>query len=101
MPRVVDPEGDRAGPLAGQIAHLWVVGVHDEQRLRGQRPRRRPPALRDVLQLAVAVELVTKEVPEQDRARPDAANDLRQRSLVDLEQAQLRVSASEKGRGDT
>ena len=56
----------------------------------------RPPALGDVLQLAVAVELVPKEVPEADRPGPDTARDLRQSGLVDLEEPQLRAP---RGRG--
>ena len=60
--------------------------------------RRQP--LGDVLELAVAVELVAEEVAEQERARPDPSSDLRQRALVDLEQAELRVAGGEQRRGD-
>ena len=75
-----------------EVADLRVVPVDDEHGLRRQRRRRRAPALGDVLELAVAVELVAEEVAEQHRARPDAADDLRQRALVHLEQPQLGVA---------
>ena len=42
-----------------------------------------------MLELAVPVELVAEEVAEKDGARPDAAGGLRQRRLVDFEEAEL------------
>ena len=57
------------------------------------------PALCHVLELAVTVELVAKQVPQADRARPDPVRDLRQGGLVHLEQAQLRIPGrQERGR---
>ena len=43
------------------------------------------------------VELVAEEVAEKDRARPDAPRHLRQRRLVDLEQAELCVAGVRAG----
>ena len=93
VPRIVDAERDRAGAAVREIADLWVVPVDDQNGVGRERRRCRAPALGDVLELAVAVELVTEEVAEQDRPRPDAADDLRQGALVDLEQPQLGVAA--------
>ena len=87
--RVVEPEDDRARSLAGEIADLGVVAVHDEPRLRRQGAHRLPPALGDELELAVPVELVAEEVTEADRARSKSHRNLRQGALVDLEQAEL------------
>ena len=56
------------------------------------------PALRDVLELAVAVELVAEKVPETDGLRPDAAGDVRKRALVDLEEPEVGAVGGEKGR---
>ena len=100
VPRVVDPVGDRVRAPARQVADLGVVPVDDEHGLRRQGGRRGPPALGDVLELAVAVELVTEEVAEQHCTRPDPADDLRQRAFVDLEQTQLGVALGEEGGGD-
>jgi hypothetical protein len=51
------------------------------------------PALGDLLELAVAVELVAEEVAEADRARPDPRGDVREARLVDLEQPELGAAA--------
>ena len=56
-----------------------------------ERPDGLPPPLCEELELAVAVELVAKEVAEAERARPDPPRDLRERGLVDLEEPELRV----------
>ena len=88
------------GRSRAEVADLRVVAVDHEHRLRRQLRRRSTPALGDVLELAVAVELVAEEVAEQHRARADAADDLRQRALVDLEQPELGVALGEQGRGD-
>ena len=58
------------------------------------------PAGGDELELAVAVELVAEEVAEEERPRPDAARDLRQRRLVDLEEPELGAVGGEEGGGD-
>ena len=68
-----------------------VVCVGDQPRRRcGSPPISVAPALGDDLELAVAIELVAKQVPERrPRAAADASHELRQRSLVDLEQPEL------------
>src|SRR5262249_38063879 len=57
------------------------------------------PALGDVLELAVTVELVAEEVPEADRTRVQALGNLGKRRLVDFEQSELGVAHfEERGR---
>ena len=73
-----------------------IVGPDDERRLGRQLRDRRPPALGDVLELAVAVELVAEQVPEADDPGPCAPHHLGERELVDLEQTELRVSRGEQ-----
>ena len=100
MTRIVEPEDETPGALARQVADLRVIAVHHEHRLRWELGNRCPPALGEVLELSVAVELVSKEVSEADRPRPDAARDLRQSGLVDLEESELRVPGGEESGGD-
>ena len=69
--RVVDAEAEGVAALAAEIADLRVVCVDHEQRV-GESGHRVAPAGGDELQLAVAVELVAEEVPEQKRLRPAA-----------------------------
>src|SRR5919197_1571136 len=100
MPWVVDSEAKRVFPPVREVGHDGVVGVHDERRFRRERRRRRPPALRYELELAVPVELVAKEVAEHDAARARALDRLGERALVDLEQAQVCVLPGEEGGPD-
>jgi hypothetical protein len=58
----------------------------------GEGGDRVPPPRRDELELAVAVELVAEQVAEQQRLWAHAAGDLRERALVDLEQAELCIA---------
>ncbi len=99
--RVVDAEGDAARVLRGKIPDLRIVGPEDERRVGRERGDRGAPSLGDLLELAVAVELVAKEVPEADRPGPDPAGDVRKRSLVHLEQAELRSSRRQQRRRDS
>src|SRR5207302_4816906 len=55
-----------------------------------------PPAFRDPLELAVAVELVAEEVPQTDCAWPNPSGDVRECALVDLEEAQLGAASGEE-----
>jgi hypothetical protein len=98
---VVDAENEAStlGPRSDEVADLRVVAVHDEQRVRQLR-HGRAPASGHELELAVAVELVAEEVPEAERARPDAPRHLGQGSFVDLEQAELGVARAEERGGD-
>src|SRR5690242_182422 len=66
---VVQPERNRTCMTRGEVAHLWVVPVDDEGRLLRQSRNRHAPALRDELELPVAVELVAEEIPQADGAR--------------------------------
>ena len=100
VPRVVDPERDRAGASAREVADLRVVAVDDQRRVLRQLAPLRTPPLGDVLQLAVAVQLVAEEVAEQNGPRPHAPDDLGQRPFVHLEQPQLRIALREQRRGD-
>ena len=61
--RVVDPEPERLGTPARDVGQEWVVGVHDRPRRGIEVGDSRAPALGDVLELAVAVELIAEEVP--------------------------------------
>ena len=97
---IVDPEAERAAPSVREIGDERIVGVDDEGRGGGEARDRGAPALGDVLELAVAVELVAKEVAERDDARLHAPHHLRQRELVDLEQAEVGVGSGEQGGGD-
>jgi hypothetical protein len=98
-PRVVEPEHPRAGMGMGQIADLRVVAVHDELGVRQLRHCSAPVGGED-LELAVAVELVAEEVPEQQRLRPDTPRHLGQCALVDFEEAELGPAGPEEGGGD-
>jgi hypothetical protein len=53
-----------------------------------------------VLELPVAVELVTEEVAEREGTGPDARGYLREGSLVDLEEAELGIAGVEEGGSD-
>ena len=86
---VVDPEPERLGTAARDVGQEWVVGVHDRPRRGIEVGDSRAPALGDVLELAVAVELVAEKVPETDGLRPDAAGDVGKRALVDLEEPEV------------
>ena len=77
--------------VARQVTDLGVVAVDDKAGLR-QRGDGVAPAGGDGLELAVAVELVAKEIAKEHCARPDAPGDLGKRGLVDLEEAELRVA---------
>ena len=69
-PRIVEPEDGRRVVCAREVGDLRVVAVHDERGILRQPGDGAAPALRDELELAVAVELVAEEVAEQDRPGP-------------------------------
>ena len=98
--RVIDAVADRLPSAVGELRDERIVGVDDEGRRVGEAGDRVAPALGDVLELAVAVELVAKEVPEGDHARRDGLDDRRERELVDLEQPQLGVARGEESGAD-
>ena len=100
VPMVVDAEGAHAaGTALRDLAEQRVVGVRDECRF-GQARQGLAPALRDVLELAIAVELVAEEVGDEYRTRLHAPCHLGQRRLVHLEEAELRIRRREEGGGD-
>src|SRR5262249_56765694 len=97
---IVDAEDHRPRALAREVADLRVVAVDDERSRRVERANGAAPALGDVLELAVAVELVAEEVPETDGTGAQAVGDLGERRLVDLEQPELCVTHLEERRRD-
>src|ERR1700751_73980 len=96
--RIVEAEGHAPWMRLADGRQLRVVGVVDELGLFRQRSDRLPPALCHELELAVTVELVAKEIAETDRTRSQTPHELRQRTLVDLEQPELSVPGREQGR---
>jgi hypothetical protein len=97
---VVEPEPHGLAPRVGERGHLRVVDVQDEDGGRGEVDGGGPPAVGDVLQLPVAVELVAEEVAEADGARPHPPRHLRQGGLVDLEEPELGAARLEERRRD-
>ena len=101
--RVLDPEeGDALAPaqlrVAAEVGDQRIVGVEDEAAAAGEALDHRAPFGRQVLELAVAVELVAEQVPEHDQARVELGGHPRQPGLVDLEQA-LGAALLEQRRG--
>ena len=99
-PRIVDAEEESAVPTVREGGDERVVGVGDDGSIGRELRNRGPPALGDVLELAVAVELVTEEVAEAHDARSAAPHHLGQRELIDLEQPQIGVTRPEQCRRD-
>ena len=100
MARVVEPENHRTRPFSGDLPELRVVAVGDQQRLCREPAHHLAPAPGQELELAVAVELVAKQVAERDGPRRDSPRHLGQRGLVHLEQPQFGISGGDERRGD-
>ena len=100
MPRVVEAEAQDAGTSRVEITDDGVVGVDDERRLLGKRRDRLAPALRDELELAVAVELVSEEVAEEDCPGSGARDGLGERSFVHLQEPELGAVRGDERGGD-
>src|SRR5262249_4965160 len=98
---VVDAEDHGCWTLPREVADLRVVAVDDERSCRVELANRTAPALGDVLELAVTVELVAEQVPEAERTRAQPIGDLGERGLVDLEQPELGIPYLEERRSDT
>src|SRR5205085_2688292 len=82
----------RTGAFTCELADLRIVAVH-RQRSGGRKLEHGgAPALGDVLELAVAVELIAEQVAQANGLRPQTSRDLRQGRLVDLEEAELRTT---------
>ena len=99
-PRIVEAEAERRLAAPGDVRHERIVAVCNHPGALRQRPHALAPALGDQLELAVAVQLVAEEVPEQHRLRPDPPRDVGKRSLVHLEEAQLGVRVRQERRRD-
>ena len=94
--RVVDAVDEGVPVHLTEVADLGIVAVQDEQGV-GKALHRDAPARCEQLELAVAVELVTGQVPEQERLRAHAARNFGERAFVDLEQAERRPAGGEEG----
>jgi len=77
MSRVVDAEAQRVLTLGSELCNDGIVGVHDQRGTRWKRVDRGTPSFRHDLELAIAVELVAKEVPERHDLWLRASEDLR------------------------
>ena len=88
---VLDAEVADAAGAAPQVRDEGVVGVQHEPRLGFKRGDHRSPPVGDRLELAVAVELVAKQVAEHQRSRRQLADHPVQPELVELEQTKLAV----------
>jgi len=78
---------DAVHDAGAERADLRIVPVEDERGRGGQPGYGVAPPLCDQLELAVSVELVTEQVAEADRPRPQSPQHLGQGALVDLQQA--------------
>jgi hypothetical protein len=93
--RVVrEAEVGDAAELAAEVRDQRVVGVQHEPRAAGVGGDDLRPAVRQQVQLPVAVELVAEQVREQEHARLDRLRDGPEPRLVDLEQAELAAAAA-------
>src|SRR4029450_2514729 len=81
--RIVDTEDDCPRPFSCEVADLGIVAVEGERRVAGQAVYGPAPALRDMFELPVTIELVAEEVREAHAVRPHALDDFRKRGLVD------------------
>ena len=99
--RIIEPEPDRRRAPISEICDDRVVGVDDQCRFRGKSSDHGAPALGHELELAVAVQLIAKEVPERHNAGTEAAHGLRQRGLVDLEEAEVGPARIHQRGGET
>ncbi len=96
---IVQAEAEDVGAALRDVGDQWIVGVGHRPRRRVELGHRAAPPLGDELELAVAVELVAKEVSEADGLRPHAAADVGKRPLVDFEEPQLGIGVGEEGGG--
>jgi hypothetical protein len=87
---VLDTEVQRLR-LAAEVGDERVVGAEHQLRAGGAPLDDGGPAVRDRVELAVAVELVAEEVRQQQRARLQLLDDPAEPELVDLEQPEVAV----------
>ena len=93
-PRVLEAEEEGGGAALDEGADERVVRVGRHDRRPGQRRHRRLPPGGEMLELAVAVELIAKEVSEHEDAGPRSPKSPGSRGLVDLEQPELGVPSA-------
>ena len=98
--RIVDAEAERLASRLRERPDLRIVRIRHDDRVDRELGDRTAPTLGDLLQLAVAVELVAEQVPEADRPRPDPAHHLGKMCLVELEEAELGARRRGNERGD-
>ena len=84
---VLDTEVERPRPLPAKVGDERIVCV--EHRLRAAACQRVAPAVGDRLELSVAVELVTEQIPQKNRPWMELLRQLRQPQLIHLEEAKL------------
>src|ERR1700722_13046812 len=94
---ILDTEVDDPRSIAAEIRDRRVVSVEHQSCI--PFAQRLLPALNDRLELAVAVELIAKQVSEQDRARLQLRGERAEPELVDLEQTGLAGDRAARKRG--
>ena len=98
--RVIEAEPvHRAGPPNRHLCHGRVVGIEDERAVPGSGLQRGPPQTGDCIDFAVPVELIAKEVCENDDSRLYRRHRGWHRRFVGFEQAGCRSSVVD-GAGD-
>ena len=100
---VLQPEVDHSRAASPEVGDQRIVGVQHEPRAGRRAGNELGPAVGDQLELAVAVELITEEVGQQQQPRPQLGGNARKPGLVDLEQAELAapVAGLQQRRGDS
>ncbi len=103
--RILDPEerDPVATPqvtVASEVGDQGVVGVEDEAHRALALGDDARPLVGELLELAVSIELIAEEVPEQQQGGGELVDHLRQPCLVDLEQA-LGAALLEQRCGDS
>ena len=88
--RILDAEVSHVRRAAPEVGDQGVVRVQHELGMSARGGRGHGgPAVGDRVELAVPVELVAEQIPEQDPARRELGHDPVQPELVDLEQSEL------------
>ena len=86
---VLEPEVGHVLTATAEVGHERVVGVQNEPRPAVELAHHLRPAVGQQLELSVAVELIAKEIGEQEQTWMQVAGHRGQPGLVDLEQTQL------------
>src|SRR5579859_344479 len=97
--RILQPEPERSrAQRQTYLADARIVRVQDRGRALWEAAQRALDGLRDLLQLAIPVELVAKKVQDDGGFRLDLVDGLRQARLVDLEHAPVRAQPAVRAR---